>query len=311
MPPRGLDHLKAEAVSRKEWREHAGGYVEKPPFAPDKTEVIVSHHRDPDTGECRIEVSAKNGDRIHWATAPGVSTASPVVEAGVHVSSAGRLWFLATDSHGKHETGDAKEWRNDVEVRIGVADDGDTRAVTLAAVPAGVIRYTDDHSDPVSGGRSYSVPFEVGDEGVLVQAVAELDGVRSKLFSYRVPARGAKAPPIDPNLPVRWRKALRRDGTEDVYVMLRAAKESKAVVHGVTATTTDAADASAFMRIQYGDRLGLSADRLETNLAQLREMCPTGELQMHSKSLAFETGTDLKLFSTMIGVVPLPEEVIQ
>ena len=311
MPPRGLDHLKTEAVSRKEWREHTGGYVEKPPFAPDKTEVIVSHHRDSDTGECRIEVSAKNGDRIHWATVPGVSAASPVVEGGVHVSSAGRLWFLATDSHGKHETGDAKEWRNDVEVRIGVTDGGDTRTVTLAAVPAGAIRYTDDHSDPVNSGNSYIDPFEVGDEGALVQAVAELDGVRSKPFSYNVPARGAKAPPIDPNLPVRWRKALRRDGTEDVYVMLRAAKESKAVVHGVTATTTDSADASAFMRIQYGDRLGLSADRLETNLAQLREMCPTGELQMHSKSLAFETGTDLKLFSTMIGLVPLPEEVIQ
>lgn len=312
MPPKGLDHLKSECVDRKEWREHPGSYVEKPPFAPDKTGVIVSHQRDSETGECRVEVSPKNGDRVHWATSPGVSVQSPVVDGGVLVTKAARVWFVATDSHGKHETGDTIEWRNEIEVRIAVKEGAESRTVTLAAVPGGAVRYTTDHSDPVSNGQPYTSRFEVGDEATLVQAVAELDGVRSaKPLSHRIPPRGAKAPPVDPNQPARWRKALKRDGTEAVYVLVKAAKESRAVIHGVTATTTDSADAAAFMRIQYGDKFGLPADKLEENLAQLREICPTGELQLNSKSMAFETGTDLTRFANELGMTPAPEEVSQ
>ena len=151
----------------------------------------------------------------------------------------------------------------------------------------------------------------MGDEATQIQAIAELGEVRSKPFSQRVPPRGAKAPPIDPNQPARWRKALKRDGTEAVYAMVKAAKDAKAVIHGVTATTTDSADAAAFMRIQYGDKFGLSADKLEANLAQLREVCPTGEMQLNSKTLAFETGADLTRFANEIGMLPASEEVTQ
>lgn len=133
----------------------------------------------------------------------------------------------------------------------------------------------------------------------------------AKTLSHRIPARGAKAPTVDPNLPARWRRPLRRDGTEAVYALVKAAKESKAQVHGVTATTTDSADASAFMRIQYGDKLPLTAEDLEADLAQLRGRCPTGELQLSSKSTAFETGTDLARFADQLGVVPAAEEVSQ
>lgn len=313
MPPKGIDHLKTECVDRKEWREHTGGYVEKPPFAADKTSVIKNTvQRDPDTGECRIEVSAKNGDRVHWATSASISAQSPVVEGGFLQTRDTRIWLLATDSTGKHETGDAVEWRNDIEVRIAVKDGTDARTVILEAIPGGAIRYTTDHSDPISNGQPYSGPFEVGDEATLVQAVAELDGIRNaKPLSHRIPARGAKAPPVDPNLPARWRRVFKQDGTEAVYALVKAAKDSKAEIHGVTATTTDAADASAFMRIQYGDKFPLTAEKLEANLAQLREICPTGELQLHSKSVAFETGTDLTRFGNHLGIVPAPEEVSQ
>lgn len=160
MSPKGLDHLKKECVDRKEWREHMGGYVEKPPFAPDRTGVIKNTvQRDPDTGECRVEVSAKNGDRVHWAMSAAVSAQSPLVEGGFLQTRAARVWFLATDSAGKHETGDAVEWRNEIEVRIAVKDGSDARTVTLEAIPGGAIRYTTDHSDPVSSGQPYTGPF--------------------------------------------------------------------------------------------------------------------------------------------------------
>jgi len=313
MSPKGLDHLRKEAVERKEWREHPGGYVEKPPFAPDRTGVIKNTvQRDPDTGECRIEVSAKNGDRVHWATSAAVSAQSPLVEGGFLRTRAARVWFLATDSTGKHETGDPAEWRNEIEVRIAVKESSGARTVTLEAIPGGAIRYTTDHSDPVSNGLPYTGPFEVGEDATQVQAVAELDGVRcARPLNHRIPARGAKAPTVDPNLPARWRRQIRRDGTDAVYAMVKAAKESKALVHGVTATTTDSSDASAFMRIQYGDKLALSADDLEADLNQLRGRCPAGELQLISKSLAFETGTDLTRFADHLGVVPAAEEVSQ
>ena len=311
MRPKGLEDLRTECVIRREWREHSGGYVQKPPFEADKTSVTVSRTRDPDTGMCEVMVSPRMGDCVHWSTSPAVSSASPLVEGNRLVTDAACVWFLCVDSKGKHETGDAVEWRNEVEVKIDIHTGSDARTVTLCAVPGGVIRYTTDHSNPVSDGRPYDGPFQVSDEATEVQAVAELDGVRSAPFSYKVPARGIKVPVVDTNLPALWKRTVKQAGTESVYRMLKAAKESRAVFNNVLTTSTNPNNAGQFMRIQYGDGFGLSVERLEADLVRMREAFPVGDLEFVSGSVRFETGHDLELFGDGIGVAAMPGEVEQ
>ena len=312
LPPHELDELRKECLDRKQWRQHPGGYVEKPPFAADKTLVILSRtYRDPETGRCHLDIAPVCGDTVHYARSSSVSSSSPSVSGGKIETDAARMWFLATDSHGKHETGEPQEWRNDVEVRIDVKT-ASKRMVTLASIPPNAaIRYTVDFGDPVSSGTPYGSPFEVGEEGATVMYVAELDGVRSQVQTHRIAARGAKGPVIDSSRRARWRRAIRRDGNEQVYSILNASKTSKATIHGVTATVTAPSDPASFMRMQYGDRFGRASEQVEEDLAQLRKICPEGDLQLNAKFIEFETGADLETFAAEVGLTPSPEEVDQ
>ena len=127
LPPKGLDYIREQCVDvRKLWRAHPGGYVEKPPFAPDKTGVLPPRtlHRDDVTGRTRLEVKAVHGDRVHWGRSVAVSASSPVVEGEILETDEVALWFLCLDTHhppgseGHHETGDPFAWTGKVEVKI-------------------------------------------------------------------------------------------------------------------------------------------------------------------------------------------------
>ena len=73
-------------------------------------------------------------------------------EGGRLETTALKVSFLAVDSTGEHETGDAREETNPITLKYDYAYRDGARRVTLKAVPLGTIRYTLDGSNPRNGG---------------------------------------------------------------------------------------------------------------------------------------------------------------
>lgn len=315
LPPKGLDHIRDQCVDvRKLWRGHPGGYVEKPPFAPDKTGVTLrTLNRDDTTGRTRLEVKAVHGDRVHWARSSAVSTSSPVVDAEVLETDDVALWFLCVDtrhsvgSDGYHETGDAVPWTGKVELKIAPDIGATARHMSLSSVPSGAaIRYTIDDSEPASSGIAYTGPIAIGDAGCMVAAIAEKDGVRSEKVTYRFMPRvgglgGGDPAKVDPNAPARWKSRLRFLTTEDAYKAIKAAKDAKAVVGGVEINVISKEDSEAFVSLVMGEGSVLPASELEAVLADLQARVPSGDVSLNAPIVSFETGTDLNRFSDAIG----------
>lgn len=315
LPPKSLDHIRDECVDvRKLWRAHPGGYVEKPPFAPDKTSVTVrTLHRDDTTGRTRLEVKPVHGDRVHWGKAAAVLASSPVVEGEVLETDEVSLWFLCVDtrhapgSEGHHETGDPFPWAGKVEVKIDPQVGATVRRMVLSSVPAGAnIRYTLDHSEPASSGLTYTGPIQIPDEGCTVAAIADKDGVRSEKVTFRFPPRADGDDEeiiikVDPNEPARWRAKLRFRTSEETYKAVKAAKDAKATVAGAEINVTSPEDSDAFVSLVLGESTGVPAADLETVLADLQKRVPGGDVSLTAPVLSFETGADLNRFSDAVG----------
>ncbi len=315
LPPKGLDHIRDQCVDvRKLWRGSPGGYVEKPPFAPDKTGVTArTLHRDDVTGRTRLEVKAIHGDRVHWGKNASVSTSSPVVEGEVLETDDVALWFLCVDtrhpagSDGHHETGLPLSWTGKVEVKIDPQDGATVRHMSLTSVPPGAtIRYTVDDSEPASSGLVYNGLVNIPDEGCTFAAIAEKDGVRSEKVTYRFTSRiggagGGVTPKVNPHAPARWRSKLRFRTTEESYKAIKAAKDAKATVGGMEINVISADDSDAFVSLVLGESVGLPAAELERVLSDLQGRLPSGEVSLTAPVVSFETGTDLDRFSNAIG----------
>lgn len=325
-PPKGLDHIRDQCVDvRKLWRGHPGGYVEKPPFAPDKTGVLPPKtlHRDDITGRTRLEVKAVYGDRVHWGRSAAVSTSSPVVEGEILETNEVALWFLCLDtrhlagSDGYHETGEPFAWTGKVEVKIDPQAGATSRSMSLTSVPPGAaIRYTTDNGEPASSGIAYAGPISIPETGCAVAAIAEKDGVRSEKVTHRFPSRigdsgGGGAPKIDPNAPARWRSRLRFVTTEDAYKALKAAKDAMATMSGIEIDVISADDSAAFLSLVLGESVGLPAAELERVLVDLQARLPGGEVSLKAPVVSFETGVDLDRFSDAIGQPYDVKDVVQ
>src|SRR5262249_54841759 len=151
-----------------------GDYIKKGPFPQDPTSVQAQlDYRDPSTGRCSLRIVARHADRVHYEEGGSPATInSPVVQNGRLETSALRVSLLAVDSSGLHETGQAIEWLNTIEVKYDVQYRSGAHQVTLKALPQGTIRYSLDGSDPRNG-AIYDGEFAVPAGIRLVLTVAE------------------------------------------------------------------------------------------------------------------------------------------
>jgi hypothetical protein len=58
--------------------------------------------------------------------------------------------------------------------------------VELFAIPGGSISYTTDGASPETTGRRYDGPIEIDDAAKLILAIADFDGVKSRLLAKRM-----------------------------------------------------------------------------------------------------------------------------
>lgn len=198
--PRALDQLKEALIQRDIWRDVGNGYVQRGPFPKPRTEVQVQLlARDENTGEATLRVKPLHGDVIYYSFHGPPSDRSERLHSGQLKTCELRVWFLAVDSRGEHETGDPFCWTNTLTVKYRFFQKDNRRMCELRAIPQGEIVYTVDGSNPEINGTAYHGPFEVPVGTRVILAQAKADGLVSPLLSVQVPQNGGPDPLIDRN----------------------------------------------------------------------------------------------------------------
>lgn len=293
--PGALDQLKAKLVQEGTWREH-GDAVEKGPFAPPETNVLVRQmHRNEKTGKMTLRVEARHGNRVHWEIGPNVTTGSSVLDLNDDFETDEmHLSFLCIDTTGEHATGEIKEHFNELTLKSAWAQDGPNWSLRLEAAPSkAAISYTTNGADPFGGtGGSYDgQPVPVLATTTLVLAGAELAGRRSLVLHLKPPAAGVGPYTPDLHKPAKLKRSLKKQSTADTYAWLKLAEK-----HGidVLGPAIGVEGPSGFVQLDTAPDLRYSAAQLSTifNFVQT-QFGVSGELMLNTKQLLFESGQHL------------------
>ena len=294
--PGAYEGIKATALQKGLWREiQQEGKVRKGPFPKEPTSVQVSCERDDTTGVCRLQVSAKHGDRVHYEFGTNdPTTASPQVAAGGLETSAMRMRFLAIDSTGQHAPGPVHEWRNSVTLKGDFTYDDKTHAVVLVAAPSGAtIRYTTNGANPKNGGV-YDGPAPVA-AGATVLAIAECDGVWSASISMEVPVGIVGVSPLpwpDLKKPTTWLGFPKRGDRTATFDALTRLTRHRATIQGPTVRlrSTDS-DAERYLDVRMGAKVKATPADIEALILNLPAPLQEGfDIELEIKRVVFPTG---------------------
>ncbi|MEW5920667.1 MAG: DUF499 domain-containing protein [Bacillota bacterium] len=242
--PEALDTLKDNLLRKGTWRE-SGGYIEKPPFPKEKTTVQVQElSRNDDTGEAKLKIIPRYGDRVYFEIdSPATSGSQPVLNLNDFRTKELKLSFLCVDSTGEHETGEPVEWCNRITLKYRFYTDRDgNTALELRSAPAAQIRYTSDGSNPKEHGALYDSDFTVppGTHYVLALAVAEKQGLYSDTLQLKVPQKGEGGRPggreVDKGKPLSLSKKYRTSDTRQTYAALEILKKYEASISDFSLT---------------------------------------------------------------------------
>ncbi len=311
LPPKGLEELRRKAEAQGRWVYTDDGYIDKNPAKAKTSVVIQETHYDDTTGTATLKVSANHaGSRpvIHYAEDPNVSAQSPVLRELTLSTDQTRLFFLAVDPSGSHETGEIVEWKNKLTITHQPRERGDTRSVELKVVPRGRLRYTLDGTHPRSG-TEYSAPFEIGLDETLIQVIAEDAGVETTR-DFRIPKVGQTGPVIDAARPATLKRKLDFSGSAEVFMLLNHAKRAKGILHSVSFEIGQGDKAAS---VRFGSGSVISPESVERLIECVRSTLndDAGHVSMGVRGIEFSTGHDLKEFLAEFGIKADASEVAQ
>jgi hypothetical protein len=235
--PKALDDLKNDMLKKAIWREN-GGYIEKPPFPKEKTEVIFQKlRRDDETGEVTLRLLPKYGDRVHYEIGGIASTASNIVEnLNEFKTNELKVSFLCIDTSGEHETGEPVEFKNDISVKYRIFDKGDDKVVELRAAPNVPIKYTTDGSNPKEHGGLYDSEIIVPKNATFVLAVAEENDLFSDVLNIKIEKTSEQTRSVDKQKPLKLYKRCMTSDTSETYKELSLMQKHKATISDVSVT---------------------------------------------------------------------------
>jgi len=235
--PRALDDLKDNMLKKGIWREN-GGYIEKPPFPKEKTNVLIQEiRRDDDTGEVTLKLIPQYGDKVYYEIGAPATTASNLVENPNEFKTKElKLSFLCVDSKGEHETGDPVEWRNKITLKYRIYDRGNDKVVELKSAPAVPIKYTTDGSNPKEYGGYYDGEIIVPKNATYVLAVAEAKGIYSDTLPIKIDWENGETITIAKDKPLKLFKRYKTNDTAETYQELDLLKKHKAQLSDVIVT---------------------------------------------------------------------------
>jgi len=235
--PRALDDLKDEMLKKDIWREN-GGYIEKPPFPKEKTEVLVQElRRDDDTGEVVLKLIPKFGDKVYYEIGAPATTASSLVEdINEFRTKELVISFLCVDSTGEHETGEPYEWKNKITIKYRSYDKDNDKVIELTAAPNATIRYTTDGSNPKEYGGIYDSEVIVPKDATHVLAVAEANGIYSEVLTIKIDRTDGGNLAIDKQKPLKLYKRQKTNDTAETYKELGLLKKHQAQIADIFMT---------------------------------------------------------------------------
>ncbi|MCX8571145.1 anti-phage-associated DUF499 domain-containing protein [Aminobacter sp. MET-1] len=263
LPRTGLEELRRLAISRQRWRGTDTGSIEKGPFPKEKTSVgVIEAAYDEQTGIATINVLAKNAGRrgrIYWSTSPDVSTSSQRLDEPRFETAEMRIYFLAVDPEGDHETGGAFAWTNKLNLTHNPKPAGTGYEVTLSVVPSGEIRWNTD-ATVAREGKLYGGPIRLdGEKDVVIYAYAEAAGV-STTKEFKIPRREGDGAKIDRERPARAKKAVQVTTTDKVFAVITKGKEARVRFRNVLVTV---GSGSRNVSTHFGSEVDVTAEAIE------------------------------------------------
>jgi hypothetical protein len=312
LPHNGLDHLRRIAEQQGAWRSADGSYIEKGPFEKPKTQVsVVPREYDDATGRATLDVKALHAGpnaQVHYDTKAEVSTKSPRATNATLETDATKLWFIAVDPTGGHETGPATIWDNQLTITHQPREGVGKRSVELRVVPRGRIRYTLNGSNPAEG-TDYNGPFEIGQGEVSIYCYAEDQRITTRRTFTIAPAGNAGVR-LDATRPARLRKKIEAQDTADSFKLIARAREAKLRLGSARVQVGDG-DKNATVR--FGSSIALTSEVLKTVIDSLRSALgnETAEVRLAVGTVEFQSGHDLDEFVKERGLQLTPNEVEQ
>ncbi len=272
--PRALDDLKDDMLKKGIWREH-GGYIEKPPFPKEKTNVLIQElRRDDLTGETTLKIIPQYGDRVYYEIGAPATTASNLIEnLNEFKTSELKLSFLCVDSTGEHETGDPVEWQNKITLRYRIFERGDDKVVELLSAPAARIRYTTDGSNPKEYGGIYDGEIIVPKGSTFVLAVAEARGIYSEILQIKIDWAKGESIAIDKEKPLKLHRRRKTSDTAETYQELGLLKKHGAKLSDVIVTlyrVDEGGGEKGWVELTVDSSMIVEIERLENSIDAVR-----------------------------------------
>lgn len=313
LPKDGLEYLRKLAKERDRWRYTEDGYIERGPFEQPKTDVVITTTgRDDATGEATLEIVARDAGKnphVYCDAKPTVSASSGKKLADkIHKTAAVRLWFVAVDPQGAHETGPAKSWSNELTLRHDVKGAGNNRTVELQVVPSGTVRYTLTGANPAEG-IEYTKPIEIGAAETTVYCHAEAEGIATKR-NFVIAKAGSSEFKPDPIKPARLTKRIDANSTAEVFGLIARARAANAKLGNMQ---LDVGQGDKNAAVRFGAGTAVSAEVLEATIKVLRTALANDEAdaRLVVRSMSFASGHDLVSFSQEAGIELCASEVEQ
>jgi hypothetical protein len=303
LPRGGLDELVRLAKARGAWRDTGSGWIEKGPFAKEKTSVSVAESGyEESSGTATILVTAKNAGRrpvIHWSNLPNVSQQSPVLDDTTIRTTDMKRFFLAVDPDGEHETGEVYEWTNKLHLTHEPKPVGSGYEVTLTVKPTGKIHWNTDGTNPAEGSE-YVEPIKLnGTEDVTIYAYAEADGVTVKQ-QFRVNRREGAGQKIDESRPAVIRRTMQANTNDKVFAATTQAKQSNVSFQSVVVIV---GSGSRNVTTSFAAEVEVDAAAIEeaAKFGRTQVKDEQAEVKLNWKAVNFERAADIDAFMSAIG----------
>jgi hypothetical protein len=272
--PRALDDLKNEMLKKDLWKEN-GGYIEKPPFPKEKTEVLIQElRRDDDTGETVLKLIPKFGDKVYYEIGAPATTASSLVEdINEFRTKELKLSFLCVDSTGEHETGEPYVWTNKLTIKYRTYDRDNNKALELKATPDATIRYTTDGSNPKEHGGLYDSEIILPQETTHVLAVAEADGIYSEVLTIKIDKMNRGNLEIDKQKSLKLYKKQKTNNTAETFKELGLLKKHQAQLSDIIMTlykTDENNNDKGWIEVLIDSSTRVDIEKLENSIDNIR-----------------------------------------
>lgn len=307
-----LERLKEDCIRKDIWRDEGGGYLRKGPFERPATGLSIQVlSRDDDTGKAKLRINPTNSDTVYVEVGGVATTASQKLNDRVYETSELEVSFLAVDSRGGHETGDAVTWKNSITIKSRQFQVGNDTMVELQTAPEVPIHYTTDGSNPRGNGGIYSGPFCVAEGTLVVQAYAEKKGICSDIHRLAI---NWKQKPWEPDLslPALWSKVHVFNSSPSAYKFIDRLEKYEGAVSGNSILLAKENEDKQWVELQFGEEVLLDGEKLKCIVSQFRDLIGNAVISsLRLEKVHFPTGQALMDYAKEEQVSPAEGEVSQ